>query len=114
MAVNHADGQFFLSVLFYPVAAIVGAVHGGAGWLAVFLAPASLVVGIGMCKYGRGLIYSILGTGLSRGSRIKSRWIQSIAVLPYLILYVVLPMVIAWGGVFGIWAGSVWLAKHVV
>lgn len=112
MAVNHADGQLFLSVPVYPVAAIVGSVYGGASWLAVILAPASLLVGIGVCKYGRSLVYSIIGSGLGRSSQIKIRWIQSVAMFPYFLIYMILPVAIAWGGVFCVWTGSVWLAKH--
>lgn len=32
MVVNHVDGTMFVSVLFFPIGAVIGAYSAGAGW----------------------------------------------------------------------------------
>jgi len=112
MAVNHADGQLILSVPLYPIVAGVGAAHAGAGWFTVLFIPIGLAIGLGICFVGRPVVYSIMGFGLSRSSKIHNRGIQTIAVLPFFILYMILPIAFACGGLVGVWAGSVWLVRH--
>ena len=113
MAINHADGQLFGSVPLYPIAAGLGAAHGGAGWFTVLFIPVGLALGIGICVIGRAVVYSISGFGLSRGAKIHNRGVQTVFFFPFFVLYVILPVAIACGGVFGIWAGSVWIARHL-
>ena len=114
MAVNHADGQLFFSVPLYPIAAGVGAAHGGAGWFTVLFIPLGLALGIGACRIGRALVYSITGFGLSRSAKIHNRGIQTILFFPFFALYMILPVAIAWGGIAAVWAGSVWIARHLL
>ena len=114
MAINHADGQLFVSVPFYPIAAGVGAAQAGAGWFTVLFIPIGLAIGMGACWVGRGIVYSVVGFGMNRSSRVRNRGMQTVAVLPFFVLYMVLPIAIAWGGIFGVWAGSRWLVSHLV
>jgi hypothetical protein len=78
MAVNHADGMIFTSVIIYPIAAAVGAAHAGAGWLTVFFIPVGLAAGIGVFRFGRAPVYAITGFGLSHASKMPRNWIQQI------------------------------------
>ena len=114
MAINHADGQLFLSVPFYAIAAGVGAIHGGAGWFTVLFIPVGLALGIGACRIGRAVVYSVTGFGLSRSAKIRNRGIQTVLFFPFFVLYMILPVAIAWGGVAGAWAGSSWIARHLL
>jgi hypothetical protein len=114
MAVNHADGMIFTSVIIYPIAAAVGAAHAGAGWLTVFFIPVGLAAGIGVFRFGRAPVYAITGFGLSHASKMPRNWIQQIFFLPFFLLYMILPLAIVWGGAFGIWAGNIWLVRHVL
>src|SRR5579872_6226662 len=109
MAVNHADGTMFVSVVFYPIAAIVGAARAGAGWLALLFIPVGFAVGVLICWFGRKAIYAISGFGLNLTAKIQKGWIQQIAVLPFFLIYLLLPIAIVWGGVFGVYLGSMWL-----
>jgi hypothetical protein len=113
MAINHADGMIATSVIFCPIAAGVGAAHAGAGWLTVFFIPVGLAVGIGIFRYGRAPVYAITGFGMNRAQRFP-RWIQPVIALPFLIVYVILPLAIVWGAVFGIFTGSIWLVRHLL
>jgi len=113
MAVNHADGQLFFSVPLFPIAAAIGAAQGGAGWFTVLFIPVGLVIGIGACRIGRAVVYSVTGFGLSRSGKIQNRRIQTLLVLPFFAFYMILPLAIAWGGIAGVWAGSVWIARHL-
>jgi hypothetical protein len=56
MAVNHADGTMFVSIVFYPIAAAITAAHAGAGWFTVLFIPASLAVGVAVIYAGRKII----------------------------------------------------------
>jgi hypothetical protein len=114
MAINHADGVIATSVVFCPVAAVAGAAHAGAGWFAVLFMPAGVAVGVGIFRFGRRPVYSIAGFGMSQSSKMPKRWIQRVVALPFLLLYMILPLLIAWGGVFCVCAGTVWLVRHVL
>lgn len=105
MPVNHADGSLIFSVPLFPVAAGVGAAHAGAGWFTVLFIPVGLGIGLGVCRFGRAIVYSIMGFGLSRSSKIHNRGIQTMAFLPFFVLYMILPIVFAGGGLVGVWAG---------
>jgi hypothetical protein len=114
MAVNHADGQLIFAVPLYPLAAGVAAFHAGAGWFTILFIPVGLAIGLGVCRFGRPVVYSIMAFGLSRSSRAHSRGIQTMVVLPFFVLYMILPIAFAWGGLAGVWAGSVWLIRHLL
>lgn len=113
MAINHADGMMFVAVPFYPIAAALGAAHAGAGWRTALFVPAGLALGLGLTYVGRRLVYSVTGFGLSRSSRIPQHWLQTALVAPFFVLYLFLPLAIAWGGVFGVWRGSMWLVRYI-
>lgn len=114
MAVNHADGMIFTSVIFCPIAAAVGAAHAGAGWLTILFIPVGLAAGVGIIYVGGKLVYAITGFGLSRASKMPQSWIQQVFFAPFFLLYMILPLAILWAGVFGIWAGSIWVVRHVL
>jgi len=114
MAVNHADGTMFTSIVFYPIAAGIGARSAGAGWLTALFVVAGIAVGIGVIYVGRKVIYPVLEFGMSRASRISTSWLQQVAAAPLLILYLLLPFMIICGGVFGLWRGSIWLVRHLL
>jgi hypothetical protein len=113
MAVNHADGILIFSVVLYPVAGAIGAVHGGAGAWTILFVPAGLAVGIGIVYVGRRAVYSITGFGLKRGAAISRNWLRWIFSVPFFLLYMILPPAIACAGIVGVGAGSEWLAGHL-
>ena len=114
MAVNLVDGTMFVSIVFYPIAAGVGAAHAGAGWFTVLFIPVGLAAGLGINHVGRGLVYLITGFGLSCTSKLPKGWIQDVFFAPFGLLYIILPYAIIWAGVVGIWSGSVWLARYIL
>ena len=114
MAVNHADGIMFVSVVLYPIAAAIGAGQADAGWLAVLFAPAGLAFGIGVIYLGRKLVYSIIGFGMDYTAKLPDGWRQQVASLPFFLLYFTLPLLIIYLGVFATWFGSNFLARHLI
>ncbi len=114
MAINHADGMMFGSLLLYPVAAGIGAAHAGAGWWTILFVPTGLAIGIGVVYLGRKLVYAITGFGLNRASGMSKGWFKQILFLPFFLLYMILPIAIAYGGIVGVWAGSGWVVRHLV
>ena len=112
MPVNHADGQLILSVPLYPIAAGVSAAHAGAGWFTILFIPAGLAIGLGICRFGRPLVYAVTGFGLSRSSKIHNRALQTVVFLPFFLLYMILPVAMACGGLVGVWTGTAWLVRH--
>lgn len=113
MAVNHADGFIFTSVIFCPIAAGVGAAHAGAGLLTLIFIPAGFAVGYGIFRFGRAPVYAITGFGMSRVSKLPRGWIQWVVTLPFFLVYMFLPMVIVWSAAFGVFFGSNWLVRHL-
>ena len=111
MAINHGDGAMFTSIVFYPIAAGVGARSAGAGWFTPLFVVAGVAFGVVVIYVGRKIIYGVLDCGLRRSSSISTGWIQQIAAVPLMILYVVLPFVFIGGGIFGTWRGSMWLVR---
>ena len=114
MAVNHADGTMFTSVIFCPIAAGVGAAHAGAGWITFIFIPVGLAVGYGIFRFCRKPVYSITGFGMSYATKMPKSLIQQVVILPFFLVYMLLPLVIVWGGVFGILAGSNWVVRHML
>jgi hypothetical protein len=114
MAINHADGTMISSLLLYPVAAGIGAARAGAGWWTILFVPAGLAIGVGVVYLGRKLVYLITGLGLNGASGTSKGWFKQIFFLPFLLLYIVLPIAIAYGGIVGVWAGSGWVARHLI
>ena len=71
MAVNHADGIVFTSIIFYPVVAGWTAISGGAGWFSILFIVISIGIGYFFIRFGRPLIYymSDLGNKLTDDER---------------------------------------------
>ena len=113
MAVNHADGMMFASVVFYPIVATKAALSADAGWIAAFFIPAGLAVGVGVTYVGRKIIYSMMECGLKRTEAFKG-WVQQIVGMPMLLLYLILPLAIPGAGIYGTWLGSVWLVRRIL
>jgi hypothetical protein len=114
MAINYADGTMFTSIVFYPIAAGLGARSAGAGWFTPLFIVAGVAFGVVVIYVGRKIIYGILEFGMRRTSSISPGRFQQIAVSPLVILYVVLPFVFIGGGIFGTWLGSIWLVRHIL
>ena len=114
MAVNNIDGPMFVSVVFYPIAAGVGAAHAGAGWFTVFFIAFGFVVGIGVIYIGRKLIYSIGEFGLSFASKMPTGWVQQVLFLPFFLFCMISPYAIVYGTILGVWSGSIWMVKHLL
>jgi len=104
----------FTSIVFYPIAAGVSAHSAGAGWFTPLFVVAGVALGIGIIYVGRKLIYTVLDFGMSRIARISKSWVQQVAAAPLLILYLILPYAIIWGGAFGLLRGSIWLVRHLL
>ena len=81
MAVNHADGTMFVSVLFFPVAAAVGAHSAGAGWFTALFVPFGLAIGCAVAYAGRKLIYGVLGFAM----KTPKGWMQHVVSVPVMI-----------------------------
>lgn len=102
------------SVIFCPIAAGVGAAHADAGWLTVIFIPVGLAIGVGIFLFCRKPVYSITGFGMRFASKMPKSWIQQVVSVPFFLLYMILPLMMVWGAVFGVWAGSIWLVRHVL
>lgn len=102
------------AVFFCPIAAGLGAARGGAHWLALVFIPIGLAVGVGIFLYARKPVYLITGLGLNCTSKMRKGWSQQLVMLPFFIVYMVLPLAIVWGGAFGVFIGSAWLVRHVL
>lgn len=114
MAVNHADGTMFVSVIFYPIAATKAALSAGAGWWALLFIPAGLAVGVAIAYLGRKLIYAIMRPVMESGLERSKSWVQWILDAPLFLLYIILPYAIVGAGVWSTWLGSIWLVRHAL
>ena len=83
----------------------------GARFTILFI-PAGLGIGLGDGRFGRPLVYAVTGFGLSRSSKIHNRALQTVVFLPFFLLYMILPVAMACGGLVGVWTGSAWLVRH--
>jgi hypothetical protein len=114
MAVNHADGTLFVSILFYPTAAALAAARNGADWFTILFALAGLAFGVLVIYLGRKLVYAITHFGLYLASKIRNKWIQQVFFTPFFLLYLILPYATIWTGIMGAWYGSIWLVRHLL
>jgi hypothetical protein len=112
MAVNHADGTLFASVLFYPVVAAMAGASAGAGWFTALLIPAGLALGLAVTCIGRRLIYLMMAAVVKRTWTVKG-WAEWILGVPMLVLYFTLPYSIVAAGLCGTWYGSIWLVRNI-
>ena len=114
MAVNHADGTLFVSIVFYPIAAGKAAISAQAGWFTILFVAASIPVGFAVISAGRKLIYWMMDLALGRDSEKHSKWFQNIIGVPVFLAYFLLPLAITGAGIWGTWLGTIWLVKHVL
>jgi hypothetical protein len=114
MAVNHADGTIFTAMVFCPIAAGWGAARAGAGLLTPLFIPVGLAIGVGVFMFARKPVYVITGVGMNLASKLPKGWLQHVAILPFFVVYLFLPLAIVWGTVFGVFAGSMWLVRHLL
>jgi hypothetical protein len=114
MAVNHADGMLFISIIFYPTAAAKAAARAGAGGFTFLFLVAGIAFGALVIFLGRKLVYAITGFGLRLASKIHINWIQQIVFVPLFVLYFILPFATIWAGIAAAWFGSIWLVRHLL
>jgi hypothetical protein len=92
MAVNHADGTMFVSVLFYPIAAGLAATSARAGWFTILFVAAGVPVGVAIAFLGRQLIYLLMGFFLRRfPPETTSTWVSWVVGGPLFLAYIILP-----------------------
>lgn len=113
MAVNHADGTLFFSVMFYPIAAGKAAIGAQAGWFTILFVAVSIPFGIAINAGGRKLIYFGMNMILGMEPEKRSMWFQWLIGGPALLVYFVLPYAIVGAGVYATWLSTVWLVRHL-
>lgn len=114
MAVNHADGTMFVSILFYPIAAGLGATAAGAGWLTFVFVAASVPIGVCVIVIGRKMIYAMMGFFLRRfPPEATSTWVSWVVGGPILLAYVLLPFALIGVGLVATFTGTQWIARHI-
>lgn len=120
MAVNHADGTLFISILFYPCAATWAAVHVGAGWWSPVFFLVACPLGYYYVMWSRGAFYWTL----DRIVRITSGrsmddfavdesppgfWMSWIVGPPLMVFYLLGPWVIVFCGIVATGIATVWI-----
>jgi hypothetical protein len=113
MAVAHPDVIFISGVIFFPIAAGVGAFVGGAIWFTVAFSVGGLIVGLTICHLGRKLTWSIFNAGMLLGERMKA-WAQQVVCFLVLLFFFIFPVASVGAAAAGTLLASVWLAKHVI
>lgn len=113
MAVNHADGILFVSVMFYPFAAGKAAIDVQAGWFTILFVAVSIPFGIAINAGGRELIYFGLNIILGKEPEKRSKWFQWLFGGPAFLIYFVLPYAVVGAGVYATWLSTVWLVRHL-
>ena len=111
MAINHADGTLFVSVLFYPVAATAAAVSAGAKWFAPFFIPAGLVIGMLVTFFARRALYATMEQLFDGNGEYESGWRESTIGAALMLLYVIYPYAVIGVALYATWHGSIWVVK---
>lgn len=112
MAVNHADGMRFASVVLYPIAAGYGAFGAGARWTTPLFVVAGLAIGVLTVLVSRFVLYSLMGRVLSsRMMQDENGWPAWIIGAPLMLVYFVYPIAIAYLGIYFAWRGSILVAR---
>ncbi len=93
MAVNHADGMTFGSAIVCPILAM-GSLREDTGWLTVPSVVAALPVCFAVLCIGRTLTYLVTAVGLRLIHQMKP-WFQQIFIIPFCLVYFLLPVVAA-------------------
>ncbi|MCO8120439.1 hypothetical protein NHH03_01725 [Stieleria sp. TO1_6] len=112
MAVNHADGMLFGSVVMYPIAAGNAAFTAGARWMTLPFFAGGLVVGISLVIASRFVLYSVLGRVVTPGMmEDKNGWQAWIIAVPLMLFYLAYPIAITCAGIYMTYNGSQWAAQ---
>ncbi len=112
MAVNHADGTLFASLLVYPIAAAYAAFGAGARWTAPLFFVAGLATGALIVIASRFVLYSVMGRVLtSKVMQDENGWPAWIVGTPLLIAYLAFPIAITCAGLYMTWLASDWAAN---
>ena len=114
MAVNHADGTLFFSLILYPLAAGKAALEAHAGWWAVLFIVVSIPFGIAVNFSGRKLVYSSTHLLMGQEGTSRARWIQCLLAGPVLLTYFFLPLAIVGAGLWATWFGTLWAVRHLL
>ena len=113
MAVNHADGTLFSSVLLYPGVATAAAVLMGAKWFACFFIPAGLVIGVLFTFCARRALYAAMDRLFDGNAEDETGWRLWIIWPTLMLLYVIFPYLVIGVGLYATWQGSIWLVNIV-
>jgi hypothetical protein len=112
MAVNHADGTLFASLLMYPAAAAYASIHNGGRWVTPFLVITSIGIGIAIITSARFVLYSLMERVIkSKLMANEDGWPALILGPPMMLIYLAFPIVVTSLGLFLTYAGCVW-ATH--
>ena len=98
MAVNHVDGMTFAGVLVCPVFAAY-LINEKAGWFATPCVLSALPVCISVLFAARALTYLAMGSAIRLGER-ANPWVQTVFSFPFLLLYLVSPILSATVAIF--------------
>ena len=111
MAVNHADGTLFASVLMYPIAAAYAAFVAGARWTTPLFSLAGLATGVLVVIASRFVLYSAMGRVLkSKMMQDENGWAAWIVGGPLMLAYLAFPVAITCAGLYLTYHASVWAA----
>ena len=112
MAVNHADGTLFASILMYPATAAYASIHNGGRWVTPFLVIASIGIGIAIITSARFVLYSLMERVIkSKLMANEDGWPALILGPPMMLIYLAFPIVVTSLGLFLTYAGCLW-ATH--
>jgi hypothetical protein len=112
MAVNHADGTLFASILMYPAAAAYASIHNGGRWVTPFLVITSIGIGIAIITSARFVLYSLMERVIkSKLMANEDGWPALILGPLMMLIYLAFPIVVTSLGLFLTYAGCVW-ATH--
>ena len=110
MAINHADGTMFVSIVFYPAVAGKAAVSAGAGWFAVLFVIGGIAIGAAVIWLGRILIYAVMD--LVPDSDLVG-WKEWVFGVPLSGFWMLAPLAITAAGLGATWLGTTWLASRM-
>lgn len=112
MAVNHADGTLFASILMYPATAAYASINNGGRWVTPLLVVASIGIGIAIITSARFVLYSLMERGIkSKLMANENGWPALILGPPIMLVYLAFPIVVTCLGLFITYAGCVWATK---
>ena len=98
MAVNHVDGITFAGMLVCPICAAYS-VSAKVGWLTIPCVAAALPVCISILFAAWALTYLAMGFAVRLAER-WNPWAQTVSSFPFLLLYLVAPILSAMAAIF--------------